>query len=269
VARLKGKTGKSVVLRPVYANAGIRAEYDRKLTALIREMARSYAWFLRAQYRETPPRMAIDRTPAQELETALRKLAQRWKRNFAEVAPKLARWFARSNLSRSDKSLQKILRDAGFTVRFQITPAMNDVLAATVAENVALIKSIPEQFHIQVQGMVMRSVTEGRNLSTLTRELQKRYGVTRRRAEFISRDQNNKCTAMLRRARETEIGISEGVWLHSGGGREPRPTHVRNSGKRFNLQEGWPDPALGGKRIWPGTEPNCRCTWKPVVKGFS
>lgn len=266
---IRDKAGKKITLKPIHANAGIRAEYDRRLIALIREMAKSYAWFLRAQYRETPPRMAQDRTPAEELQTALRKLARRWKKNFDEAAPKLAKWFARTNLSRSDSALQKILRDAGFTVKFQVTPAMRDVMDATIAENVALIKSIPEEFHSKVEGMVMRSVTEGRNLSTLTKQLQARYGITYRRAKFISLDQNNKATAMLRRAREREVGIEEGTWLHSGGGREPRPTHVANSGKRFSLKDGWPDPALKGKRIWPGTEPNCRCTWRAVVKGFS
>lgn len=266
---IRDKDGKEIKLRAVRANAGLHAAYRRKLLALISEMAHSYAYWLRAQYRQTPPQMAQDETPAKQLQRELKKLGRRWDKRFDETAPKLARWFAQSTANRSDAALRKILRDGGFSVKFQMTRAMRDVLDATINENVSLIKSIPAHFHTEVEGLVMRSVTAGRDLSFLTRELQHQYGVTRRRAEFIARDQNNKATAGLRRARELDLGITKGVWLHSGGGREPRPTHVRNSGKEFNLNLGWPDPALKGKRIWPGTEPNCRCTWRPVVQGFS
>ena len=154
-------------------------------------------------------------------------------------------------------------------MKFRLTPAMRDVLDATVAENVSLIKSIASEYHTQVEGLVMRSVTAGRDLSFLTKELQERYGVTRRRAEFISLDQNNKATASLQRARQLELNLGTGIWMHSGGGRHPRPTHVKNNGKQFSIRDGWPDPALKGKKIWPGTEPNCRCVWRPVVQGFS
>ena len=267
---IRDQAGKQITLRAIRPNVGIRAAYRKKLLALVDQMARSYAWFLRAQYRETPPRMAADATPAKELERELKKLGIRWRKNFDDAAPKLAAWFAQSSAARSDAALKKILRDAGFTVQFKITPAMRDVLDATVAENVSLIKSIPAEFHTQVEGMVMRSVTAGRDLSDLTKDLQKRYGITRRRAEFISLDQSNKATSMLRRAREVDdLGLDDGIWLHSHAGKQPRKTHVKNHGKKFYVRDGWPDPALNGKRIWPGTEPRCRCTWRPVVAGFS
>lgn len=257
------------ILRPVFPNAGIAAAYRRKLDALVAEMAASYAYFLKAQYRQTPPALAQDASPAEELRRELRKLGRRWEERFDDAAAKLARWFATSAARRSEDALKKILRDAGISVRFQMTPAMRDILAATVTANVGLVKSIPSQYHSQVENLVMRSVTEGRNLGFLTDELEKRYGITRRRAAFIASDQNNKTTAMLSRARQLSVGLEEAIWLHSGGGRHPRPTHIRNSGKKFSLRDGWPDPALKGKRIWPGTEPNCRCVSKPVVSGFS
>lgn len=267
---LRGNGGKDFVLPPVRPNEGISAEYRKKLLKMVDEMARSYAWFLKAQYRETPPIMARDASPAREIRNEVRRLARRWERNFDDGAPKLAKWFARSAQSRSDAVLKKILRDAGFSVKFQRTPAMRDATEAIVAENVSLIKSIASQFHTEVEGMVMRSVVAGRDLSELVSDLQHRFGVTRRRAELIGRDQNNKATSAFRRIRETDLGIEEGVWLHSHAGKEPRPTHVKQSGNKFNLREGWhdPDPKVD-RNIWPGELINCRCTWKAVVKGFS
>jgi hypothetical protein len=57
--------------------------------------------------------------------------------------------------------------------------------------------------------------------------------------------------------------------LHSGGGKEPRRTHVKNSGKKFNVAQGWFDPdKTVRKYIQPGELINCRCVSRPV-KGFS
>lgn len=253
-------------LRPVRPNAGIRAAYFRKIDALVREMSDSYHWWLRAKYRASPPAMARD-TAASDLEAELDRLAERWRNRFDAAAPELAAWFAARTGRRADDALRAILRRAGFTVRFRTTKAMRDILDATIAENVGLIKSIPQEYHTQVQSMVMQSVKAGRDLGHLSDELQKRYGITKRRAAFIALDQNNKSTSATMVARQTSVGIDEGIWMHSHAGKEPRPSHVAQNGNKFDLRKGWRDPATN-KIIWPGTEPNCRCTWRPVVKGF-
>lgn len=261
---------KQKLLRPVLANAGIAASYRRQLHKLVRAMADDYEVSLAAQYEEKPPVMAADATPARDLERELVMLGDKWRKRIDSAAPKLAKWFQQKAWQRSDAALRKILRDAGMTVRFQMTRGMRDVVDAVVAENVSLIRSIAAQYHGEVEGLVMRSVTAGRDLSGLTRELRARYGVTQRRGELIARDQNQKATSALRRVREVDLGIEEGVWLHSQAGKEPRPTHKANHGKKFPLAEGWldPDPKVR-RRILPGELINCRCSWRPVVKGFS
>src|SRR5258708_40132498 len=55
------------ILRPVHANAGIRAAYRAKLCAIVDEMARSYGYWIKAGYRDNPPRMSLDSRPAPEL----------------------------------------------------------------------------------------------------------------------------------------------------------------------------------------------------------
>lgn len=271
------------VLRPIHPNAGIKAAYRKKLERLINEMADSYRHWLLAAYKRVPPAMAYDaekgskyqrkietgrRLASKELDEELRDLGRRWERKFDDAAERMAGWFAKSTAERSSAALSNILRRGGWTVEFRMTKAMRDVFGATVSENVSLIKSIPQQFHTQVEGLVMRSVATGRDLATLTDDLEQAFGVTRRRAEFIARDQSNKATAQLTRARYTEMGVTEAIWLHSGGGKTKRPTHVKQSGKRFNLQTGWFDPAVQ-RYIQPGELINCRCVPKAIVKGFS
>lgn len=262
--------GNYKVLKPVHPNAGIRADYRGKLDRLIEKMQRSYVYFLKAQYRETPPRMAMDETPARELEQELRRLGIRWQAEFAKLAPKMARWFSQSVERRSSLAMQKMLKDAGMTVRYTMTRRMRDVFQATVEENVSLIKSIGQQYHGEVVGLVMRSVAQGRDLATLTKALEARYGVTRRRAALIARSQNNMATAAMTRVRQEEAGVTEAIWLHSLGGKEPRPTHLANNGKPYKIADGWfdPDPKVR-KWIWPGQLINCKCVTKPIIRGFS
>src|SRR5205085_12109859 len=101
-----------------------------------------------------------------------------------------------------------------------------------------------------------------------SKELRHRFGVTRRRAALIARDQNNKVSGALHRVRQLELGIEKAIWIHSGGGKHPRPTHVRNNGKQYDVAKGWYDPAEK-KFVMPGELINCRCVSRPVIAGFS
>lgn len=257
------------VLRPVHPNAGIEAVFRKKLLSLLDEMQRSIEYWISANYRKEPPAIAQDEMASRILQRAMRALSRRWLKRFDEMSVNLGKYFAKDISKRSDRALKKILKDGGFAVDFRMTKAQRDVLNAIVQENVALIKSIPREYLNRVEGAVMRSVQTGRDLKSLTDELKQGYGITKRRAIFIARDQNNKATALLTRARHMEIGITECIWMHSHAGKKPRPSHVK-AGKdkvRYNVAEGWLDPAIN-KRIWPGTEINCRCVSKPVLKGI-
>lgn len=257
------------ILRPVHPNAGITAAYRKKLDALIEEMAASVDYWLQASYKANEP-LAQDELPASALRAAIRKLTARWQRRFNEAAPKLADYFATAVEKRSSTALKNILKDAGFTVEFKLTAAQRDIINATVNQNVQLIKSIPQQFLGQVEQSVMRSVQTGRDLGTLSKELQDHFGVSKRRAAFISRSQNNLATAALTRSRQVELGITEAIWMHSGGGKEPRKSHLAagRSKTKYDVKVGWYDPEVG-KNIFPGELPNCRCVSLAVVKGFS
>jgi SPP1 gp7 family putative phage head morphogenesis protein len=256
------------VLRGVQPNAGIEAAYREKLQALIAEMDKSVVYWLRAAYRAHEPVMAQDRTPADELRDAIRKLAKRWQKNFDDAAPALAEYLAKSTAERSSGALMAILLKAGFTVNFKMTPAMRDIMAATVGQQVSLIKSIPGQYFTNIEGLVMRSVQTGRDLGQLTADLQEQFGVTRRRAAFIARDQNNKATASMTRARQDELGITQAIWVHSGAGKHPRPTHVAMNGQKYDVNKGMWDSAVN-RWIFPGEQISCRCFCRSVLPGFS
>jgi uncharacterized protein with gpF-like domain len=261
--------GKEIVLRPLFPNEGVTAAYRAKLEKLIDEMDDSVQFWVRTRFKNNEPLVAMDDIlPANELKRTLKELSKRWLKNFDEAALSLAQYFALDVKARTDTVLASILRKGGFSVRFKMTRAMRDVFNATKAQNVALIKSIPQQYLKNVEGAVMRSVQTGRDLGSLTSFLKDNYGVTHRRAAFIARSQNNLATAAMGRARQVELGITKAKWRHSGAGKHPRPTHVANNGKLYDVKKGWYDPAVK-KWVLPGELPGCRCVSISVIAGFS
>lgn len=261
---------KDKFLAPIHPNEGVAAAYRKRLLRLTDEMAKSIRWFVRAAYRANEPAiLAQDEAPADALRKAMKELADRWQGKFDEAAADMAAHFAKDVSDRSDFAMKAALKKAGFTVKFRPTPAQRDILRATINENVSLIKSIPAQYLTQVEGSVFRAVQVGGDLGKLTEELAAHHGVTRRRAANIARDQNNKANAALKRERQLTLGLDEEEWVHSGGGKHPRATHVK-AGKdrvRYKIADGWVDPA-DGVRCWPGSKIGCRCTGRTVIKGL-
>lgn len=291
---LRSPTTDPVALAPVRANAGLEAAYRGDLDRLIAEMVNSIDYWLTATWRaDTPATVAQDsRTPifrigpgstdwrygctttpivaqdasgAAQLRAALLRLANRWQSKFDKAADDIGKRFAAKTLKITDVALMDRLSKAGFAVQFKMTPIMRDAYSAVIGEQVGLIKSIASQHLTQVQTVVMQGVQTGRDLGYIHNQLRERYGVTKRRAALIARDQSNKATSTLTRTRQLALGIEKGIWRHSGAGKEPRPEHVAADGKEFDLQKGM---YLEGVWTWPGHEINCRCTWTPVIAGW-
>jgi len=255
--------GKAKLLPAVHPNVGIQMSYQRRLDRLLERMNRSINYWLAAQYWANPPELAMDASSAADFIRTLGELGTRWMKRFNQAAEEMAKWFAQDAFKRSDAAMAKILKDAGWTVKFKPTRIVNDALQATIGAQVGLIKSIGQQHLSDVQGIVMRSVQMGGDLGTLTDELQKRYALTRKRAALIARDQNNKANATITRVRQQELGIERAVWVHSGGGKEPRPKHLafangQLGGPIYEINKGAMIGDDGGY-TWPRYEINCRC----------
>lgn len=253
---------KPKTVRAIHSNRGVEARYRKALELLIKEMSNSAEYWLAAQYRQAPPEVATDALPAAEMAAKVREVSKRWNAKFSDMADDIAKRFAAGAIKATDSSFQNALKDAGWAVDFKMTRTMQDVARAAVVENVALIKSIPQQYFLEVEGIVMRGYSRGRDLQEITAELQSRYGITKRRAVLIARDQSNKLNAATVRARRMELGIKKGRWRHSHGGKEPRKSHVAADMKEFDIEKGC---LIDGKYIQPGEEINCRCTSESVL----
>ena len=256
---------KRLVCSSTRPNIGIELQYQRAIDAMIDRMQRDVVRTIMSKYKRQPPKMASDELPASALRDEMDKLSREWLKKFDDFAQERGKSFSKSAINAADRSFATNLKKIGFTIKFQMTPAAQDILRATITEQVNLIKSIPQEYLTDVQGIVMRGVQNGRDSAVIFNELTKNFGVSKRRASLIARDQNNKATAAITRARQEEIGVTKAIWLHSAGGRVPRPSHVAMSGKEYDISKG---AFLDGVWTWPGVEINCRCVSKPIIPGL-
>lgn len=254
-------------LRAVKPNVGVRAKYRRRLEGMIDDMQRSVVWWLRAAYRKEEDRIAQDASPASNLGKRLGSLFRYWMRRWQQKMDDYARDFVNESAGATRNGMKQALRDAGFTVRMDGSRVENDVVAALIRENVALIRSIPEQYFTEVTGLVMRSASRGRDVAFLEEELAKRYAITQRRAKLIARDQSNKASQAIQLTESRRLGITEGIWVHVPGKKSSRKTHMQMNGKRFRLDEGLYDSAVG-RAVMPAELVACNCTYRPIIPEF-
>jgi SPP1 gp7 family putative phage head morphogenesis protein len=147
-----------------------------------------------------------------------------------------------------------------------VTGKVKEVTKAGVVENVGLIKSIPRQYFQKIQNAVMRSITTGQGAKTVLDTIRNIGHSTEKRAQLIARDQTSKATTSLNAARMQGLNIRKFQWLHSRGGKEPRPLHINElNGQVFELDKPPIIDEKTGERGLPGQLINCRCRMVPVV----
>lgn len=249
------------------ASIALQNEYKKKLMKLIADMTKSVNWWLIARYRQNLGEIIATDSASSELEAELRKLFKQWGKKYDHMAHDISSWFTNASRKHTDRNLKSILKDYGFTVNNRLTRKQKATLRALTVENVNLIRSIHSRYFSELTTITMQSISRGRDLKYMQDELQKQYGVCKRRAELIARDQNNKATAVITHMRYEEVGITHAIWKHNSGAKEPRHTHLVADGKEYDIRKGlyFKDK---GRHIFPGEEINCSCTSYPIVDTF-
>lgn len=134
---------------------------------------------------------------------------------------------------------------------------MEDLLKLKTAENVRLIKSIPEEHLNKIEQLVFEGVINKDPVGGMQKAIREIGGVTRSRAKLIARDQTSKLNGSLNKARQESMDIEEYTWRTAKDGRT-RATHKANNGKVFR----WDTPPATGH---PGEDVNCRCVPEAIV----
>lgn len=265
-------TGKQLV-----ANAGIEAWYRDDLDALIGDMLADYRAELQDAYKKRTVKeyYTADASATSIMNRTLRRLRTKWTEIFGKFADRHALMFADKANRYSEFSAKHSLKSLGLDDPKDAKKSeIRDVLQASIAENVALIKNIQQDVANDVEGAVYRSLASNdptQGTTAVMEELVERGGITRRRAAVIARDQNSKLYTNLNKARMEANGVEKFKWKHSSAGKTQRRVHVDRQTQdvgygpgifRFDSPELWEvrqaDAGLPGEAI------NCRCRMVPV-----
>lgn len=252
---------------PDVVEAKFRAELDR----MVERMQKTTRRELDKLYRSPEaPTVAMDASFSSMAARLVRELTKRFTALFVDRAGGLAKAWAEGISRQSAVGLGQSLKDVsgGVTLKTDvISGAVADVVKASIKQNVALIKSIPREYFLEIEGEVMRSIQTGRGMADLQPFLEKRYGITKRRAALIARDQTSKATAAINRARMQGLGVKKFKWLHSMGGKEPRPLHKNVlNGNVYSFDDPPVIDERTGEKGFPGQLINCRCRMVPVIE---
>lgn len=217
---------------------------------------------------------AMDDSIASQARILLNKLSDDFVSLFKSKARQMADKMVNGQVKLSDSAVKSSLKKMSeeFTLKGNIVSVeLEEVIKSSVTENVSLINSIPEQYFTQITGEVMRGITSGKGASDISKSLMKYEGVTKRRAKEIAADQVRKVYTSVNIEKLKSIDAEEFIWVHSGGGQEPRESHLKMDGKKFSLNYselieqqkamGVKDKDLG----FPGYPVNCRCTMQAVL----
>ena len=291
-----------IKLAPVRPSAGVSAWYAKKLTQLVDDMFRDVAAWLVPLYsradRQGPITWAT--FPHGELNHKLDNLEEKWVAYFNYRAESLAFEAVYMALRHHDLAFADALKKVGiqpppvsavsheevvmdakkhwwdsFGIKFDMTDRLKQTIKNQLKDNVDLISnrrikdgpSIPKKAFGEIRKMAKESIEKGRDVVGFTKNLEERFGITRRRAALIARDQNNKMTALFHRTRQLDCGVTEAEWQHTGASLHPREEHADFDGQSYPVAEGH-DFDDGFGPVLPGEAINCGCLSSSIIPGY-
>lgn len=189
--------------------------YHKELKSLVRAMTSRLIAELEPAMKRLKPDYTADSLYTRdgwvdEILSAIRSVSRLF---TSELFDAQARRVAASTISRADAANSDEFRDSmnkAVGIDFQLitrSKGISDYLDASVAENVNLIKSIPEEYFKEVETIVLAGMKNGKAPTAIARQIQEEAGVSYRRAKLIARDQTAKLNGDLTRKRQEAAGI--------------------------------------------------------------
>lgn len=141
---------------------------------------------------------------------AIRRVSSRFTSSLfeAQINRVANQTISRAEATNAEEFRESVNRAVGVNISNILKPkSIAEYIQASVAENVALIKSIPSYYFEKIEGLVLSGMKDGLAPTALAKQIQKETGVTYERAKFIARDQMAKVNSDLTRKRQMDAGI--------------------------------------------------------------
>jgi SPP1 gp7 family putative phage head morphogenesis protein len=133
-----------------------------------------------------------------------------------------------------------------------------DYIKSRIATNVKLITKLKEDYLTDLEIDVAMAYEKGLPSSELAKIIEKKYGIEKRKAKLIARNEVKNTNTQLNNKQVAELGFEEAVWMTAGDERV-RSQHKKHNRKTYKIGKGLPDGEGGYEE--PGDKINCRCTF--------
>lgn len=165
---------------------------------------------------------------------------------------------------RDQKAWLRIANVMGEELEREIREAPTGIkMRELLAEQVALITSIPRDAAERVHKFALQGVSTGERAAEIRKALVSTHHVSIGRANLIARTEVGRASGALTQARAEYVESPGYIW-RSLGDTDVRPLHRRLNGKFFK----WSEPPVSGssgERAHAGMIYNCRCYPEPVI----
>ncbi|PHN61266.1 phage head morphogenesis protein [Pseudomonas sp. ICMP 8385] len=141
---------------------------------------------------------------------AIRGVSRRFSSSLFEsqIQRVAASTVSRAEADNADDFRKSVNQAVGVDFQLITRPrGMQDYLEASTAENVNLIKSIPDEYFKNVETIVLGGMKDGLAPTAIAKQIQEQTGVSARRAKLIARDQVSQLNADLTEKRQAAAGI--------------------------------------------------------------
>lgn len=267
----KRKRGRKAKAKPVRVSRKLELDYTRALLAIVDDMHTETVKALMPLIEQPSigDSVMVGDGLFSSFKTAFNKVSLSIKNRVSEIADALAELVVSKQRLDVDAQLIDLIQKQtglGLTGLAQ-DEAINEAIAVARAAQVALIKSLPQQYLDRVEQAVMASIQAGASQfnEELDEALAKIESLTQNRAKLIARDQMGKITSRISQVRQQSLGITHYTWVTM---RDPAvrgaPNYYSfyNHNKRDNMVFEWSNPVGDGH---PGQPINCRCVAIPYV----
>jgi SPP1 gp7 family putative phage head morphogenesis protein len=257
-----------VVLRPVVATVAFEAALLAPTNRILRQMAQQVAQDVLPA--TVSAKAQVTRDDLNWFERAMRTLRDigdglidgfqsAWREAFDTEEERNQRRFNEGVRSALGIDLGNVIQAEG----------IGTTIDAAVLRNVQLIRGLTDDVARRLAAKLLDGLTRGLNNREIEKIITTEFGIARRRAKLIARDQAASFNGDLNRIRQQALGVTEYVWSTSldervrgnPDGKYPnaRPSHWDREGKTFK----WSNPPSDGH---PGQPINCRCTARAVIE---
>lgn len=153
----------------------------------------------------------------------------------------------------------------GIRIPAEFTPAMRKQFAAELTNNMELsVKNFSVDMVKELRSLAEQNGFAGARTDKLAAIIESRFGVSKRKAEFLADQETGLLMAKYRQARYQDIGVQEYIWSTSHDVRV-RPDHRLLDGRRFSYASPPVVDRATGRRCNPGEDFRCRCVPRPIV----